>query len=258
MRIVPLILIVCSSLSAADSLAVLQVTSATPGLTVYVADRNVGMTPLQAEFPPGEYHVRVATPFAQEWGQVDFQTVVTLRNNEKTNVQAVFPRRIVIRSSPYDAAVYRNKELLGCTPLSICVTTDHGDVIRLEKEGYVTASKPVQEIVDNFWFVTLAAKESWLQEKSAASLHNTQEIKKHRRLMFASLGLAALTGLATVHFRDRGNDAYDRYMTSAIPAEMDRHFKQSQKNDRIAGATYALFEIAFVLTGYHFLATLPQ
>jgi hypothetical protein len=258
MKIVCLLLIVSSSLTAADSLAVLQVTSATPGLAVYLADRIVGTTPLLASIAAGEYHVRVATPNAQEWGQTDFQTFVDLHGGEKTEVRAIFPRRLVIQSSPYDAAVYRNEKLLGYTPLTVMVTTEDGEVIRLEKEGYVSVSTPLQGIADNFWFVTLAAKASWLEEKSAASQRSAQEIKKHRRLMFASLGLATLTGLATVHFRDRGNDAYDRYMSSAVPAETDRHFKQSQKNDRIAGATYALFEIAFVLTGYHFLATLPQ
>jgi hypothetical protein len=258
MRITCLLMILCSSLSAADSLAVLQVASTTPGLTVYLDDRVIGTTPLQAQLQPGQYHLRVTTPLPQEWGQADFQTVVTLQADEKANVNAVFPRRLVIQSSPYEAAVYRNEELLGHTPLTLFVTMENNDVIRLEKEGFASASKIVQEISGNYLFVTLPAKASWLGKKEAASLRTTMALKKHRRLMIASIGLAAITGLATVHFRDRGNDAYDRYMTSAVPAEMDHHFKQSQKNDRIAGAAYALFEIAFVLTGYHFLATLPQ
>lgn len=258
MKIACLILILSAALPAADTLAVLQVSGCKSGLAVYVDDRFVGPTPLQAQFQPGTYHLRVATPYTREWGQNDFQTLVTLNAGEQVDVEAVFPRRLVIQSSPYEAAVFKNEKLLGYTPLTVLVDSDNRDVIRLEKAGYESVSHIVQEIPDNHLFVTLAVTPSWQEEKRAATLRTGLEVKKHRRLMLAGLGLATVTGLATAHFRDRGNEAYDRYMKSAVPAEMDRHFRQSQKNDRIAGATYVLFEVAFVLTGYHFLASLPQ
>ncbi len=74
-------------------------------------------------------------------------------------------------------------------------------------------------------------------------------------MMLASLGFAAATGLATLHFRDKGNDEYFAYQGTAMPANMEDHYSSAKYYDQLANISYALFELGFVMTGYFFLAS---
>jgi len=246
-----------AQVSEIDSLsrAVLVVEAASPGLPVWIDETAKGVTPISCSLSPGQHHVRVASPLVRRWGAEDFQRIVTLTAAETLKVIAHFSKMVVIQTIPFGAAVYLDEVMQGYTPLTVSFDARHQPLVRLEKEGFEPVCKSLTSAEPDRWLAKLVFKPSWLEQQRLDAAHRAGQLAKHRRLFLLNLAISTLSGLATIYFRDQGNQAFQSYQTTASPGKMDHFFKRAQKFDRLAGGSYAMFEISFVLSGYHFLAS---
>ncbi len=243
-----------SRAASSDSAAV-AVCSDPSGLTVYIDHALCGLTPLQRTISAGQHLVRVARPDVAQWGQTDYFRTITVDSGDTVLVQAGFPKTVFIQTIPYGAAVFMDNMRQGVTPLVLNYDSLSEPLLRIEKEGYETIEKKWRSIDGSQWKIPLEWKSTWLQQQQIHARQHEKQLRQHRRWMVLSLAVSALSGLATIRLRDKGNEAYRSYLATASPARMDHYYQQTQKYDRYSTAAYALFELSFVLGGYHFFAS---
>ncbi len=71
-----------------------------------------------------------------------------------------------------------------------------------------------------------------------------------RRAVLASATLAATSALVARWSSNRGDEAYDRYLSSAGEKRREDAFDEAERYDRIAGAAFLAMEAGLVLTAY--------
>ena len=244
--------------ATADSCtAYLNVDSAVKGLKVFLDGKPIGVTPLQSmAIATGAHELVVRSPLWPAWNQPDFVTSFVALPNQTYEFQAAFPKKILINSIPNQAKVFLDEKFIGTTPLTI--TKDEKDhTIRIEKTGFIPDTIALSNVSTRVLFIQMQPDPVWVEKVNREKKHKEKTLKTRRRLMIASLGVATAAGLATMHFRSRGNKAYSDYLSTAVPDEMNRLFEKAQYYDRMAGVSYALFELGFVMSGYFFLSSRP-
>lgn len=242
--------------AAKDSLSVLQVTAAYDSLVVYLDGAAIGKTPLDSFFiKTGSHELAVQSPYWPSWSQPNYSASFFAAAGNTYHFKARFIKNVLINSIPYGAAIFENDSLIGTTPQH--VLQNENSHIRVEKEGYESFSFDLGQGDKLSYVIRLNPKKEWLLENQIRAEKKKIKIKHRRRLLAASIGFAAAAGLSTIHFRSRGNEEFAAYQKTAIPSQMDQHFENAQFNDRLASASYALFELGFVMTGYFFLSSRP-
>lgn len=126
-------------------------------------------------------------------------------------------------------------------------------MIRLEKEGYESWEQVVSDRTESIETITLQPRSLYQQHREESQQRNVNKIKWYRRGLYGSILLGAISGIATIHYRGKGNDAYAAYLETANPRRMDHFYDRARHYDRIAGWNYAVFEVSFILSGYFFL-----
>ncbi len=236
----------------------LEVNAELSGLNVFLDQKKIGQTPLK-DFPIslGEHELIVTSPFWPAWDKPNFRITFVAVAGEKHQFFAHFLERILVNSIPHGAQVYLDGQLIGETPTTCLKDTSRQQLIVLKKEGYEPFTVRLAELAKPAIVIRLHEDAEWAQAQEKAKSEKEKQLKRRRRLMAASLGVAAVAGLATIHFHSQGNEEYSRYLSTAVPKQMELHYDQAQEYDRIASLTYALFEAGFILTGYYFLTSRP-
>jgi len=243
---------------AEDQLAFLSITAPQDSLPIFLDGKEIGVTPLgRVAIPIGQHQLVVRSPLWPAWDHPDYIIDFEAQAGQRYEFRAVFPVKVIVNSIPNQAKVYEGDKLLGTTPLIFTKMDSMDRTLRIEKTGYNPYSLHTSQLSEKAILIRLQPNEEWVAKVTAEQKSRAKKISLHRRLMFTSLGVAAIAGLATIHFRSRGNEEYSRYLSTAIPEEMDDHFDRAQYYDRMAGATYALFEMGFVMSGYFFLTSRP-
>jgi hypothetical protein len=240
------------SLSAAQS-ATLDIAADVDGLPVFLDGRRIGETPLAGQrIDTGPHELAVQSPYGAVWNQPHYSASFVAVPGQNYRFKAAFEKKISINSQPYGAKVYRDTTKIGYTPLS--VNSAEKEVL-LVHPGYEPYTLDLSKIEGVSAVVILQPQEQWVlsQERSERIFRN--KMRNRQKMMFVSMGFSAIAGLLTIHFRSEGNEEYSRYLETAVPAEMERYYKNAQNFDRLAGLSYALFELGFVLTGYYFLTS---
>ncbi|NOY58480.1 MAG: PEGA domain-containing protein [Calditrichaeota bacterium] len=245
-----------SMIAAKDSMSVLHVTSAYDSLVVYLDGKIIGKTPLDSlPVETGSHELVVRSPYWPSWTQSNYTTSFFAAAGKAYRFTAKFSRNVLINSIPYGAEIFENDKLIGTTPLYVFQKENRQ--IRVEKEGYDSFTLDLGRSDKLSYVLRLIPKKEWLLENKIRAEKKKSKITQRRRLLAASIGFAAAAGLSTIHFRSRGNEEFAAYQKTAIPSQMDRYFERAQYNDRLASASYALFELGFVMTGYFFLTSRP-
>jgi len=245
-----------SVVAAKDSPAFLQVTSAYDSLVVYLDGIEIGKTPIDSlPVSAGSHELAVQSPYWPSWTHPNYTTSFFTAAGKVYRFTAKFSRNVLINSIPYGAKIFENDKLIGTTPLY--VLQKENCQIRVEKEGYHSFSLDLGRGDKLSYVLRLNPKKEWLLKNKILAKEKKTKITRRRRLLAASIGFAAAAGLSTIHFRSRGNEEFAAYQKTAIPSQMDRYFERAQYNDRLASASYALFELGFVMTGYFFLTSRP-
>lgn len=232
-------------------LSYLSVNSGQQKLKIFLDGKEIGLTPLY-NFPisAGEHRLRVRPSEWPSLNHTDFDTFFVAPPGDTLRITPHFIRAIRLTSIPYGATVKRGDEILGQTPLVLYRRPNTLATIRLEKEGY----HPLQhELSESGATIVLQPEENYWQQKQETDRRIQNKIKWYRRGLYGSIALGAISGMATVHYRSKGNDAYAAYLATANPTLMDRYYNRARKFDRLAGVSYAIFEVSFILSGYFFL-----
>ncbi|MBN2000665.1 PEGA domain-containing protein [candidate division KSB1 bacterium] len=239
--------------SSRSDVAVLSVFCETPGMPVFLDGVELGVTPLDSTIiPTGSHEIAVVSPYGAAWSHPPFKRSFVAAPQREYTFTAEFGRTILLNTMPYGARVYADSRLLGTTPL--IVNSEYKSVI-VFLQGYDSLMVDLSTVQSPGILVTLHPNKQWVIEKKTNEFQKRKVIKNRKRLMFTSLGIAFVSGLATVHFRDRGNEIYAQYQSTALPEQMDNFYHRAEKYDVYAGLSYAIFEMSFVLTGYFFLAS---
>ncbi len=204
---------------------------------------------------PGSHELAVQSPYWPSWTQPNYTASFFAAAGKAYQFKAKFAKNVLINSIPYGASIFENDRIIGTTPLR--VLQKENTSIRIEKEGYDSFSFNLSRSDKSSYVVKLNPKKEWLLEKEILAKEKKMRIVHRRRLLAASIGFAAAAGLSTIHFRSRGNQEFASYQKTAIPSQMNHYFERAQFNDRLASASYALFELGFVMTGYFFLTSRP-
>lgn len=234
-----------------DSTATITVASGQDSLPVLLDGQPIGKTPIKDfAVKSGSHELTVYSPVWPSWNQKDYKVMFVALPGQSYRFEPTFETLVTIHSIPYGASVYHRGKLLGTTPCQ--VNLREGLTADIELEGYV----PVQvELTKQTHTVELEPLEDWVNARLEREQQRQQRIIRNRKLMFASLWLAAAAGYSTAYFRSKGNEEYDRYMRTAIPEKMDDYFRKAESYDRISSVSYALFEMGFVFAGYFFLTS---
>ncbi len=228
------------------------------GLSIFLDQKKIGQTPLRNfSVSPGEHELIVTSPYWPAWDKPNYQVTFTAAAGEKYRFFAYFVERILVNSIPHGAQVYLDDKFIGETPTTCIKDIALEQTIMLKKEGYEPFTARIAELTGQAMVIRLHEDQEWAQAQEKAKSDKERKLRRRQRLMAASLGIATASGLATIHFRSQGNEEYSRYLTTAVPKQMETHFDQAQEYDRIASLTYALFEAGFILTGYYFLTSRP-
>jgi hypothetical protein len=248
-----------SQISATDTsshdLSIISVRADFPGLLIFLDGDSIGKTPLSNyRTTVGNHKLIVQPPDWPAWDYRAFNVAFGAAAGDTLSFKATFPQNVFVNSIPYDANVYLNGQIVGKTPLMLSLIGSGNDTIRIEKEGYVTfETKP--DSSTKILSIELKEHKAWRERQSAEKNAKDKRIGKNRKLLFSSLGVAVTTGLLTLHFRSKGNDEYGLYEQAANPSLMNEHFDRAQYYDDLAGISYAVFEVSFVLSGYFFLTS---
>ncbi len=221
------------------------------GLKIFLDGKEIGFTPL-SNYPilPGEHRLMVRSPKWPSLNSTDYDTIFVAQLGDTLRISPTFIQSIRLTSIPYGVAVKRGNEMLGYTPLLISLRPYEVATILFEKEGY----EPLQqELLESAATVVLKPDLMYWQQKQENDRRKQNRIKWYRRGLYGSIVLGAISGMATIHYRGKGNDAYAAYLETANPTLMDRYYNRARHYDRLAGASYAIFEVSFIMSGYFFL-----
>jgi hypothetical protein len=236
-----------------DSTAILYVPYNQDSLLVILDETPLGKTPLHAIVSTGAHELIVQSLYWPSWDQQDFRYSFVALPGQEYQIEPEFIKRISINSIPFGATVYNNGKVIGTTPLNLNIENELE--ITIEYEGYMPQPLSIDISNQAAYLVQLVPAEEWLFARKQKELDKRKNIGLKRKLLIASLGLSAAAGFSTAHFRSRGNKEFDKYQSTAIPSTMNEHFSNAQYYDRLGNASYALFEMGFILSGYFFLTS---
>jgi hypothetical protein len=237
-----------------DSIACMNISSEYDSLDIFLDGEKIGKTPLH-NFPvvTGSHRITVLSPYWPSWNQPNFQDTFVALPGKTYQFNAAFVRNIFVNSIPFDANVYINGELLGKTPLYI--TMNGNTQIRMEKEGYHSVTTDLAKAYEFSLLVTLEPQQEWFQAKEKREKMIKSKIKRKRNLLFASIGLATVSALLSVHYRNERNDALNNSSHAADPSQKENYRDQAKQYENLQDLSYIAFELGFVLTGYFFLTS---
>ena len=213
-----------------------------PGLDVWLNNAFVGQTPISPmAAAPGTHTLRVSHPDPTAWLARDWERTFTLESGDRRRFVAAFPRTYWIGSDPSDAAVTLGSRSLGVTPLVLSISPDSLRFVVLKKMGYDT----------------YRLGPDWNQ----ASLINVRLIKTsvdlgvakdsprlNKRWILVGTAAALICGGIGYYFKVKADRAYDRYLSSSHPDDMNHHFSRAEHYDRLTGIFYGVGEASLGIT----------
>jgi hypothetical protein len=233
--------------------AIMCIRTAHDSLQVLLDGTAVGRTPLPSlPIPAGHHELRVQSP---QWPSLqvdDFVTIFSAAAGDTFTADVEFPVFFRINSIPYQARVLVDGQQMGETPL-VLAGPPAGVRLRLEKNGYEPWEVTFASWQDSAHVIRLKPEAVWLAQQERDAGRAKRNTEWHRRGLYGSLLLGLVSGAATIYYRDQGNEAYSCYLGTADPVKMEHYYSRARRHDRIAGASYAVFEVSFILSGYFFL-----
>ena len=238
-----------------DDPAFLTITAAKDSLEILLDGQFIGKTPLRDHSVlPGPHQVVVRSPFWPAWNAQDFKETLFVTAGQHLTLHAQFRKSITLNSIPYGASVFSRGRFLGITPLRLELP-DSLRLLTVEKDGYLDQIIDMATLDGFAHQMVMIPKQDWLHALQKMERDRAQKISNNRRWLWTWLAFTAGSGLAAIHFRSIGNEAYEDYLATPVPERMDDSFARSQRYDRYASISYALFELGFVLSGYFFLVS---
>lgn len=77
--------------------------------------------------------------------------------------------------------------------------------------------------------------------------------KREAKLSWAFMGAAVVCGGASMYFKNKADERYERYLRASSPEKMNRYYDEACRLDSYAGLAYGGFQLSFLLWVYFFL-----
>lgn len=240
--ITPCILMAESAFSGVDDSTRIDLICETPGLNVWLDGELVGQTPLSSlKTNEGFHSIEVRHPDPGQWLGVNWEKSFFIRQNETITLEVTFPKSTWIMSQPSQATVYVNGRLKGATPLVLELPSDSAASITVEKEGYEIYHIDPMQINQTILQIQLIKSEGLIQLGNDVPRIN-------RRWTWAGGILALVSGGIGFYCKYRADRAYDKYLQSNNPTDMNRHFDEAVRYDKLMGVFYGVGEASLGLS----------
>lgn len=248
-----------NAFSDSSSLAFLSVDSHTPGLSVLIAGKQVGETPLRG-FPlsAGQYEIIARDARAASWLDEDWRHSVKLAPGDTAVLFARMIYGYLINSVPFGAQVWRNGGLLGATPCVLRLPENEIAQIEVRQPSYLALQVEVGRREEGLspkrrYDLVLTRDFEYAAQQQQQESARRARTGRYRKLTYLSAALSVAAGLGSVLLKREADEAYDRYLVTGDPRAREGHFNRAEKYDRYYAASFAVFEVSFALSFYSFL-----
>jgi len=235
LRILLLLLpiVFCDSSTA----AVLVIESIPRGLNAWANGRYLGRTPLTATLNHGETSLRLVEPSGSLYRAPAVDTLLSLVEAETLRVRFQVGDPVSIRSKPFGLPVFRNGKLIGTTPIHLRL-----DPARAESLELLTSGGRISIPIDS-----LSLRRDWVWKGELLSIPSSPPSERRSlrgigRYVMPALAVAmAAGGLVLENESDR---AYSRYLRTADPAEITKHYDEAKRRDGWATTLWVGAEVS--------------
>ncbi len=222
-------------------------------LRVFVDGRAMGVTPLGVlKLPTGEHQLLLPHPNRVNWLDRDWVANVMIPEGDTLVVEVVFENSFKIDSQPFGAALFLNEKQIGTTPYFLKLRETDAASVRLHKAGFVDTTLYIQGAGPRHFEVTLRPVEPSLQFQTRRA-QTERRRSKFKKIMYSTLGLAVASGALALYFRKKGNDSYDRYLSTGDPQRFNRFLDDAKRYDRYAAISFGMFQASFAVSFYLFI-----
>lgn len=187
-----------------------------------VASREFGLA-------PGVHRLVLREPDVAAWQPRRAEVEVEVRAGETTAVRLDVPVRYRVESFPFGATVSLEKEngeteRLGETPLDLMTDAPLEGTLVIRKTGYTTAQQVPGDAADNQYSVVL--RPITLAEAGIGEVALQEPGAPNHWIDIAAVGLALGAGAVAIHYKFKGDDAFEVYERSGDPTlrpEVERY-----------------------------------
>lgn len=232
----------------------ISITTSPPECWVEIDTVLVGKTPLNGiQLLPGRHTIHVYPPKPGVWNYEDKHIEIFVKDNWDTTLNITFTQPVFINSIPFGGHLKTQDDHLGITPLYLPFESYKGYSLQIIKEGYepynFVLKKPEPIIA------RLTKKEGYVEaEKQKPHLFGVLP-KQHVKSKFTLLALTVTTHWASFYFKNVADENYEKYLHTADPQLIDKHWKETRKYDRLSditlGVSYAALAGLIYMVVWH-------
>ena len=217
------------------------------GLNVRLDGEKVGKTPLPLlSLRKGAHTISVEHPNRMDWLYRDWKKNYFIKAGERKIITVQFPSIYWIGSYPSGASILYDGRLVGESPLLVRLPPDSIGLLTLKKPGYedyrINLDR-LQRSMLNVHLKKTGLKEGW----------NRRSLRLKKQWIAVGCVAAILSGVAGYYFKKRADRAYEKYLHSGHPDEMERHFNNAVTYDKLTGVFYGLGEVSFGISLFFFI-----
>jgi hypothetical protein len=238
---------------APDSLATtLHVETLPPGLEIQVDGRTVGRSPLSIRIQPRRVRIRAVSEDPRRFQNVPDATEVLLKAGASQTVRFDLRAPAIIRSRPEPATVIRLRgwagtldSLLGETPLTVAPSEIEPDSLRFRLSGYADTTVAGSRFLLSGGRTEPVALRRLGAPPPPIRAPGTPILKK-RLFQWALIGVGSALCVTGAVYREKGDDAYERYLDSSNRKEIPDLYDETIRYDRIAAASLVTGQVMVV------------
>ncbi len=201
-----------------------------PGGMLYDGDVRLGPVAGGAfELSSGPHRLVLREPSAGAWQPRHAEAEVKIAPGESLSLRLDVPVRHRIESFPFGATVTLERpdgttERLGETPLVLTPESPLDGTLVVRKTGYTAARQTPGRAADNAY--SLVLRPITLAEAGEGALAWHTPRRANRWIDVAAVGVALGAGALAVHYKFKGDDAFETYERTGDPTlrpEIDRY-----------------------------------
>lgn len=234
----------------------LTVTSEPSGLSVYVDEMPIGLTPVtQSPLLVGSHTVRIVHPHREDWDTRDWTQEIVVVAGDTVTAYAKFVGTVTVLSTPFDADVYVDGIHAGSSPIHLPGLSPGVHTVSIRAWGYqdearsVIVSDTTRQVVK----VDLAPTNQEIRSAMGRS-RSSKDQRLEKILGYATLGLGVVFSGLALHSSRQADRAYDRYLGTADPVRLEQYFQQVERYDTRTSRLVVVAQVNFTAAFYFFLS----
>lgn len=230
---------------------ILNVTSTTCSINVYLNSKYIGVTPIRSlRVPAGLHQLSTSDASSAVWRNSLPARTFQIAVGESLQIEPIPDSQYYINSQPFDAQVIYNGQYIGRTPLFFTFSDTNNGLLILRKQGYLDyVIRPGKNAI-RFFDIKLVENKQPEEDKIQISGYLQNRQKRKKLLAWSMVGVTIVSGLTSIYFHREADRRYERYLAIGHPDDMNRLYDQTQHYDNLAAASYGVFQISFITALY--------